>query len=420
MQYITTTEAAGRWGITVRQVQRLLAAERIPGVKKHGRSWLIPAGAEKPDDMRHDKYNRLYREKPGVLNSEKPCNMYCDSSKLSEQTLLSDLVEILSATTLPMPQDNPDIILDTMSDEQHRLHYKGELAYLRGDFEQTKYCFAKTEGDTASRLRASSITMAAAISTGDYALYMQIESFLKRIAKTYPNSELSIFAELCLSVAPVSTFAVEMVPQWLKNGDFTSLMPQAIPDAVYKRMKYFQILGQHESMLASAETALAYSNYGSGVTFHDIYFKVVCIIACCALGRFDEATHRLLEALKTALPHGFITPFIESTTALGGLLEKCLEQKYPQYYDIAVKQWNHTFVNWCSFHNHFTKDNITLILSLRDYQIANLAARGVPYREIAERFHISVGTLNNKMQVIYDTLLITEKSRRQALRKYLL
>lgn len=359
-----------------------------------------------------------------VLDKEDPCDvprtMHSDGLQLPDQTLLSDLTKILTATTLPMPRNNPDDILNTIYKEQHRLHYKSELAYLRGNFEQIKYYYAKTAGNTASRLRAGSIAIAAAISTGDYSLYMQIESFLKGIVKAYPNSGLSAFAELCLSVAPVSTFAADMIPQWLKDGNFVSLMPQTIPDAAYKRMKYFQVLKRYESMLATAETALAYSNYGSGIAFHDIYFKVVCIIALCALGRLEEAKYRLLEALKFALPYGFITPFVESATALGGLLEKCLEQEYPRYYDTVIKQWKCTFINWCSFHNHFTKDNITLILSLRDYQIANLAARGVPYKEIAERFHISLGTLNNKMQVIYDTLLITEKSRRQALRKYLL
>jgi excisionase family DNA binding protein len=395
MEYITAAEAAEKWGVTIRQVQRLIAAERIPHTKRYGRSWLISADAEKPGDPR-----RVKLESP-------------------EKSLLSDLADVVTATTLPMSRDNPDAIMDTVGEERLRLHYEGELAYLRGDFERTKNCFGKTDGDTASRLRASSIAIAAAISTGDYPFYLEVEAFLQDVIKTNTNNELSVFAELCLSNAHVSAFALNMVPEWLKAGDFTALMPQAMPDAAYKRAKYFQFLGQYESMLAVAETALALCASKSGVTFHDIYFRAVCVMACCALRRADEAKRRLLDALEIALPHGFITPFAESATAFGGLLEQCLEQKYPQYYDTAIKQWTLTFTNWRAFHNRFTKDNITLILSLRDYQIAQLAVRGVPYKKIAEQFHMSLGTLNNKMQMIYETLLIFEKPRRQTLAKYI-
>ncbi len=396
MEYITAAEAAEKWGVTIRQVQRLLAAKRIPYVKQYGRLRLIPADAEKPGDPRREKL------------------------EWPEKLLLSDLEEVVAATTLPMPRNNPDAIMDSIGTQRLWRHYESELAYLRGDFERTKNCFRKTEGDTVSRLRASSIAIAAAISTGDYSFYLEIETFIKGIIKTNTNNRLSGFAELCLSTAYVSTVAHDMIPQWLKEGDFTSLMPQAIPDAVYKRAKYFQLLGKYESMLAVAETALALCASRSGINFHDIYFRIVCVAACCALGCMDEAKLRLLDALEIALPHGFITPFAESATTFGGLLGQCLNQEYPQYYNAIIEQWNRTFTNWRAFHNHFTKDNITLILSLRDYQIAKLAVRGVPYKKIAEQFHISLGTLNNKMQVIYETLLISEKPRRQALAKYIL
>jgi len=56
MDYISATEAAEKWGVTPRQVQRLLASSRIPGAKKCGNSWVIPAGAEKPGDSRFKKH----------------------------------------------------------------------------------------------------------------------------------------------------------------------------------------------------------------------------------------------------------------------------------------------------------------------------------------------------------------------------
>jgi len=51
MEYLTTTEAAERWGITTRRVQVLCKNGRIEGAVYKG-VWLIPADAEKPDDPR--------------------------------------------------------------------------------------------------------------------------------------------------------------------------------------------------------------------------------------------------------------------------------------------------------------------------------------------------------------------------------
>jgi len=395
MEYISTTNAAEKWGVSLRQVQRLLAANRIPGAKRYGRLWMAPADAHKPGDPRK-------------------------KNTLSQKPLLADLTRIIAATTLPMPRANPDAILETITEERLRLQYRGELAYLRGDFTATKHCFHQTEGDSAARLRASSVAIAAAISLGDYPFYQEVETFLTEFVSTKESDEITAIAELNLSTAYVSAGALNMVPAWLKDGDFSALITQARPDAAYKRAKYFQFLGQPESMLAISQTALELCKTKSEISFHCIYFRVLCAIACCTLRRFEEANCWLREALNIALPLGFITPFAESATAFGGLLESCLKQEYPQYYEIVTKQWECTFTNWLTFHNRFTKDNITLILSLRDYQIAQLAARGVPYKKIADQFQMSVGTLKNKMQVIYEMLFIYEKHRRKELIKYIL
>ena len=50
--YKTVAEAAEGWGISTRRVRDFCLNGRIPGVKAEGRSWLIPADAERPVDGR--------------------------------------------------------------------------------------------------------------------------------------------------------------------------------------------------------------------------------------------------------------------------------------------------------------------------------------------------------------------------------
>ncbi len=52
MKYLSAKEAAEKWGIGERRVQRLCTQDRIPGVIRIGSTWGIPDDAEKPKDAR--------------------------------------------------------------------------------------------------------------------------------------------------------------------------------------------------------------------------------------------------------------------------------------------------------------------------------------------------------------------------------
>lgn len=52
LKYISASEAAKKWGISERRVQKLCEENRIPDVAKFSYMWLIPKDAEKPVDRR--------------------------------------------------------------------------------------------------------------------------------------------------------------------------------------------------------------------------------------------------------------------------------------------------------------------------------------------------------------------------------
>jgi len=53
MDYVTTKEAATKWGITDRMVLYHCTSGRIDGAVKMGNTWLIPKDAIKPKDKRY-------------------------------------------------------------------------------------------------------------------------------------------------------------------------------------------------------------------------------------------------------------------------------------------------------------------------------------------------------------------------------
>ena len=54
-EYMTVQEAAKIWNISERRVQKLCEGNRIDGVVRLSRVWLIPKDAKKPEDERKRK-----------------------------------------------------------------------------------------------------------------------------------------------------------------------------------------------------------------------------------------------------------------------------------------------------------------------------------------------------------------------------
>jgi len=63
--FMTVQEAAIRWGVTERQVQMLCKNEKIEGVSRIGRNWIIPIDTEKPKDgrIKSGRYCNIDRER---------------------------------------------------------------------------------------------------------------------------------------------------------------------------------------------------------------------------------------------------------------------------------------------------------------------------------------------------------------------
>ncbi len=58
MDYMSAPEAAKKWGISERRVQKLCKENRIQGVERISYIWLIPKDAEKPADGRRKEFSK--------------------------------------------------------------------------------------------------------------------------------------------------------------------------------------------------------------------------------------------------------------------------------------------------------------------------------------------------------------------------
>lgn len=59
MEYITVREAAKKWNVTERWVQKLCEENRVKGVIRFSRVWMIPKNTIKPVDRRLNKDKKV-------------------------------------------------------------------------------------------------------------------------------------------------------------------------------------------------------------------------------------------------------------------------------------------------------------------------------------------------------------------------
>ena len=70
IKYMTASQAAKKWNISQRRVQILCSQDRIDGVFKLGKSWVIPISTNKPIDSRR-KNIKQYNNDIGYVTYNK-------------------------------------------------------------------------------------------------------------------------------------------------------------------------------------------------------------------------------------------------------------------------------------------------------------------------------------------------------------
>ena len=68
-KYMSSSQAAAKWGLSARRVALLCEQERIRDAEKIGNSWVIPIDAEKPIDARI-KSGRYIKNVETAINQE--------------------------------------------------------------------------------------------------------------------------------------------------------------------------------------------------------------------------------------------------------------------------------------------------------------------------------------------------------------
>ncbi len=392
MAYISVAEAAERWQLSERRVQKFARDGRIPGAKKFSGSWAIPEDAARPQDPR--KSDGAAPQKP-------------------------------QAVLLPMPLMNtafaPGHAAETVaaiSDPDLRVIACAELAYFSGQAETAAAIAAPylDSDEPALRLSACFICSYANLTLGDI---QRARAALARVQQSQvafaTAPELSAAAVFIVTAASVLLHLP--LPDALPDlsAAFKYLPPGLRQFAVYVQAHQKYLAADYAGSIAVVENAL---NFERAVyPIPAIYLHLVAVMDAMSLKDPDRAEAHLLAAWELAQPDDLIEAFGEHHGLLGGMLEVVIKPKWPEDFKRIINITYRFSWGWRRVHNPDTGHDVADNLSTTEFAICMLAARDWNDGEIAEHLNLSVHTVKSHLSNAYSKLGI--KGRR-ALKDHML
>jgi len=385
MDKITVQQAAEKWGVSPRRVQDLCKRGEITGAVLWHRRWLIPSDAEYPT------------KKENIINEDSGCSALRQTPFLNMTDLYSKVG--MADECIAALADNPEA----------QALFAAEIAYSRGEInkviEQAKY-FLNSRLDFYAVNAGGMLLALCAMWKGDVLLWREAK---KRICEAPAKSgnDNSIMA---LSLACINSAIRDLsdYPKWFTIGKFGHLPPDSHPAARIFYIKYLLVFAQDmaksrmklpdvtglglmktipyiaEPMIAQAQT--------EKTVVPEIYLRLLVAVAYHQCGDDASAVEHIDKAIELALPDRLLGILAEHRRQLDYLLDDRLELASPQACRKYKELHKGLLEGWTMLHNELLSRNVSKMLTVKEREIARLAACGLTNPQIAKQLNVSVDT----------------------------
>ena len=388
MEYITVKQAAEKWNISVRMVQRYCLSGRIKGAIKDNKSWMIPNNASKPEKISNIKNNIINNSMlmPLMNTAFKPgkCMEYIDNIK---------------------DKDTKNIALC-------------EYYYFSGQAEKAAKMaeLYLTSSDLSLSLSAYLIYSYANLSLGNITQAKYALSMLKKIASSKKDIPILKDASAFIATAAAILLHLPLPNEIPPMKEYINFLPEGLRMfALYVHAHYRYLQGEYERSIGIVETAIALQKEIYPIP--SIYLHLVAVMDYMSIKDVQKAQKHLLAAWDLARPDDLIEAFGEHHGLLGGMLEAVIKKDWPDDFKRIIDITYRFSEGWRKVHNPITGRDVADNLTTTEFAAAMLAARGWTNQEIGEHMNISANTVKQYMSSAFQKLGINQ---RQDLKKYML
>jgi DNA-binding CsgD family transcriptional regulator len=401
MEYLTARQAAEKWDLSPRTVQQLCVQGRISGALKFGKSWAIPADAEKPGDPRR------------VHQQENPASVQPAPNRVLEIGMLMPLMNT------PFPPGRCRETAEAMAAGPQRDIALAEYHYFSGQPEQAaleakSYLASSHMG---LQLSACLIYTYANLSLG------RIQQ--ARFALEELNASLTAAGEQSPQLQAASAFAAAAgavllhlpLPRELPElQDFLPLLPPGPRAfALYVYAHYLYLQGEYGQSIGVVEATLSMG--AAQYPIPAIYLHLVAVMDSMSLKQMERAKAHLLSAWELARPDDLIEGFGEHHGLLGGMLESVIKPGWPEDFRRIIDITYRFSAGWRRVHNPETGHDVADDLTTTEFAVCMLAARGWTNEEIGKHMNTSPNTVKRHLSSAMKKLGI---DHRHDLKQYML
>ncbi len=413
--YIKIGEAAEKWGLSSRQVQHLCTLGSVVGAVKFGRDWMIPKDAPRPIDGR-SKQARANKAAESNINLPMPRK-----------------APFLDMTDLYTVPGTADEVIESLADNpEAQALFAAEIAYSRGEidkvYEQAQYLLS-AHSDFYAVNAGGMLLALAAMWKGDIYFYREAKVHVTQ-APARSDTDRDIMA-LSLACIDSAVRDISSYPEWFQRGQFEYLHPDSHAAAKVFYIKYLLVFAQE---MAKGEFKLP-DVTGMGLmksipyiteplisrvvaeklVIPEIYLRLLVAIAYHQIGDEARAINHVDKAIALALPDGLLGILAEHRRQFDYLLDERLELADPSACKKYKELHKSLLDGWTRLHNSLLSKNVSGALSVREREIARLAAFGISNQEIADRLYMTVDSVK---KAVYRIMNKTGAQKREELGAY--
>ncbi len=384
MRYIKVKEAAQMWGVTTRRVQDLCKQGLIAGARRWERTWMIPADAEYPGRQR-EGYRQIMPRKSPLLSMT---NLYHTPGGAEE--------------ALEALQGNP----------MAKAQLEAELAYYRGQIDEvyaTASVFLRNHDGFYAVMGPGLLLSLCAMWKGDVNLWRKANTHIcEAVCHDAHDHDLM---EIALAASKLSVRSLQGFPQWFIQGRFGCLPADAHPGAKVYYIKCLMIFAQelalqnvsHDyvkgrgliAMLTNAIEPFIVQAQVDRTVIPEIHLRLMCAVAYQNSGDIPSAVEHIDAALRLALPDQLLGLLAEYRRQMGQLLDERLGLMDPEALKRLKELHKQLQEGWTKLHNAVNEKTVSATLSVREREVARLAAFGYSDQEIADQLGLSKSTVKS-------------------------
>ncbi len=411
--YIKISEAAEKWGLSPRQVQHLCTLGSVVGAVKFGRDWMIPKDAQKPIDGRTKKARESRNEAHALPLPRK-----------------SPFLDMTDLYTVPGTADQ---VIESLADNpEAQALFAAEIAYSRGEIYKVlanANDFLKSRSGFYAVNAGGMLLALAAMYKGDIRLYREAKIHITEApAKTELDRDIMSLSLACINTAVRD---IANYPEWFRYGQFERLPADSHPAAKVFYIKFFIIAAQEQAkgviklpdvtgmglmrVIPYIAEPLIARVVAEKLVIPEIYLRLLAAIAYHQTGDDERAIPHIDKAIALALPDDLLGILAEHRRNFDSLLDDRLRHADEKAFLRFKKLHAGLLEGWTKLHNSLLSRSVSNALSIREREVARLAAFGRSNTEIANQLHITVSMVK---KAVYDAMNKSGCNKREELGAY--